>query len=238
MPQTVISKWVPVLNTTQRIPARAKAERSPSELLPIEQPTPAQPAEPAPVPESTFDDLAGLASHICEAPLGCISLAEAGRQWFKVQGELPEQEQQRDLAFCSEARLNGEILEVPDATRDERFASNALVSAEPPIRFFAGAPLLAGKGEVLGTLCVVDHKSHTLSAEQKEALKTVSRQVITQLELRRINAGTNGDNAPENKDPDTQSEPSSDVKETEKIKVEGRCIAVFRSVEQNGVCHE
>jgi GAF domain-containing protein len=216
-----------------------KLEKTPSDLLPIdrEQQTVLESNEPPPPqPETTFDDLAGLASHICEAPLGCISSTEAGKQWFKVQGELPEQERQRDMAFCSQARVEEDILEIPDATQDKRYASNALVTAEPAIRFFAGTPLLSGTGEMLGTLCVVDHKSHTLSETQKEALKTVARQVIAQLELRRhmgsLRNGSNGHATTSG----SAAEALPEREGTQKVRVEGRSIAVFRSVENNDVC--
>jgi glycogen operon protein len=239
LPHAVISNWALVLDTTQSVPGRMKLEKTPSDLLPIdrEQQTVLESNEPPPPqPETTFDDLAGLASHICEAPLGCISSTEAGKQWFKVQGELPEQERQRDMAFCSQARVEEDILEIPDATQDKRYASNALVTAEPAIRFFAGTPLLSGTGEMLGTLCVVDHKSHTLSETQKEALKTVARQVIAQLELRRhmgsLRNGSNGHATTSG----SAAEALPEREGTQKVRVEGRSIAVFRSVENNDVC--
>ena len=239
LPQEVVSNWIPVLNTTHPVPARMRMEKTMSDMLPIPKEEPAPETNEATVEkaESTFDDLAGLASHICESPLGCITLTEAGKQWFKVQGDLPEEEQRRDVAFCSQANVDEELLEIADVAHDKRFSSNELVTTDRPIRFFAGSCLLSGNGEKLGTLCVVDHKSHTLSETQKEALKTVSRQVIAQLELRRQlgslpRNGSNGHPPSSNK----SSETSSGADGAQKIQVEGRSIALFRSAEQNEIC--
>jgi GAF domain-containing protein len=94
-------------------------------------------------------------------------------------------ETSRDIAFCSTAILQSEIFIVPDALEDERYRNNPLVTSDPHIRFYAGAPLITDEGYALGTLCVVDKTPRELMPEQKEALKTLSRLVLAQLEFRR-----------------------------------------------------
>lgn len=135
-------------------------------------------------PEAAFDDLTLLASYVCQTPVALISLVDADRQWFKSRVGVSVTETSRDIAFCASAILQPDIFLVPDATQDRRFAENPLVVAEPKIRFYAGATLMTD-GQALGTLCVVDRVPRELGAEQLEALRALSRQVVAQLELRR-----------------------------------------------------
>ena len=133
-------------------------------------------------PESRFDDIAWLASYICETPIALVSLVDSQRQWFKARIGLDAQESSREISFCSHAVQTRSLLVVPDATRDERFHDNPFVTENPRIRFYAGAPLMTHDGHALGTLCVIDAKPRSLTKEQTEALQALSRQVVAQME--------------------------------------------------------
>lgn len=135
--------------------------------------------------EQEFDDIVALASTICDVPMSLVSLIDADRQWFKARIGVEERETSRDVSFCAHAILGKDLMVVPDARRDTRFADNPDVTGEKGIRFYAGAPLVTTDGYALGTLCVVDEQPRTLTLDQLRALRALSRQVTAQLELRR-----------------------------------------------------
>jgi anti-sigma regulatory factor (Ser/Thr protein kinase) len=135
-------------------------------------------------PEQAFDDLALLASQVCGTPIALITLVDAERQWFKARVGVSITDTSRSVSFCTHAIRHAGLFVVPDATEDRAFRDNPLVTGDPYIRFYAGAPLVTHDGHALGTLCVVDRVPRTLTREQSEALQALKRQAEAQIELR------------------------------------------------------
>jgi two-component system, sensor histidine kinase len=140
------------------------------------------------LPEQVFDDITTIASHICSTPIALVSLIDKDRQWFKSHMGLDATETPRELAFCAHA-INEptEILEIEDSFKDKRFHDNPLATDAPNVRFYAGAPLISPEGFALGTICVIDNKPNKLTRKQRDTLYALSRQVVSQLELKKKN---------------------------------------------------
>ncbi len=137
-------------------------------------------------PEAEFDALARAASLVCDTPVSLISLVDSERQWFKANIGLPGvAETPRDIAFCSHAIHGDDLFEVLDATLDPRFAGNPLVTGQPDIRFYAGAPLRLSDGSRVGTLCVIDRRPRRLGDTEREILRNLAIAAAHALESRR-----------------------------------------------------
>ncbi len=145
-------------------------------------------------PDAEFDALVRAASLVCGTPIALISLVAADRQWLKANLGLPGlTETSRDVAFCAHTILGRDIMEVADATQDERFADNALVTGAPDIRFYAGAPLRLSDGSQVGSLCVIDRQPRQLSDQQRQVLSSLAQAAASALEgwrARRLQAQT------------------------------------------------
>ena len=116
-------------------------------------------------------------------PIALVSLLDEHRQWFKAKIGLAIDETPLTIAFCTYTILGDDVFEVADASRDERFARNPLVTGPPYIRFYAGAPLLTSAGPRIGTLCVIDnHTRSALSQEQKGYLAMLATKVVDLIE--------------------------------------------------------
>ncbi len=132
-------------------------------------------------PEERFDRLTRLAKRLFGVPIALVSLVDANRQWFKSCIGLQAAETPREISFCGHAIVEDEIFLVPDATLDERFHDNPLVTDEPRIRFYAGCPLKVPNGSKLGTLCLIDVEPRTLGPEDLNLLRDLARMAEQEL---------------------------------------------------------
>lgn len=107
--------------------------------------------------DADFDRLTTLAAELFDAPVALISLVDLERQWFRSRYGTDVSDTPVGISFCAYAIAAGDdVMIVPDATADPRFAANPLVTGELHVRFYIGAPIVVA-GERLGTLCVLDY---------------------------------------------------------------------------------
>ncbi len=140
-------------------------------------------------PAQAFGQIAQLAAHTANVPVALISLLDQHRQWFLAATGLAKidvtvRETPREIAFCAHTIMGDGLLVVEDATRDDRFRNNPLVTGPAGIRFYAGMPLLTPDGHALGSLCLIDRRPRQLDPAVALALPLLARQVVDQLELR------------------------------------------------------
>jgi diguanylate cyclase (GGDEF)-like protein/PAS domain S-box-containing protein len=133
--------------------------------------------------EPQFDAVCRTARALFGAPIAIVSLVAEDRQWFKGRCGLDADGTSRDVAFCDHTIQSDDVLVVEDACRDARFSANPLVTGEPGIRFYAGAPLILRPGVRLGSLCIIDTKPRSLTAEQAGQLQDLAEVVAAHLRL-------------------------------------------------------
>ncbi len=145
------------------------------------------------LPEDLYEGVVQLAAASCDTPIALVSLIDEKRQWFKARLGLEATETPREISFCGHAiHQPDQIMEVSDARLDKRFSDNPLVTGNPNIRFYAGAPIVTKDGRALGTVCVIDTDERHLTAHQRRLLTTLAAQTAALLELRDRTITTEG----------------------------------------------
>jgi PAS domain S-box-containing protein len=135
-------------------------------------------------PEQVFDDLVDLAATVCYTPVAAIAIVAEDRAWLKAKRGVDFSEFPRDSSLAAEALQHDDVFVVRDVGMHERYRDSSVVQAG--FRFFAGMPLISPEGHAIGTVCVLDERPRDLSAEQKDGLRAIARQAMSQLELRRV----------------------------------------------------
>ena len=121
-----------------------------------------------------FEAITNLGRQLYNVPIVAVSLIDENRQWFKSIQGLDVSETGRDISFCGHAILQQDIFYIPDATQDERFADNPLVTNAPFIRFYAGCPIVSDQGHILGTVCLIDHVPRMFAPGQMSGLRNLA----------------------------------------------------------------
>lgn len=136
--------------------------------------------------EDRFDRVTRLAAELFSVPIALVSIIDDHRQWFKSCYGLSTRETSRDISFCGHVVCNGNAMVVADAVNDKRFADNPLVTGSEQIRFYAGHPVAAPDGNIIGTLCIIDRKPRELAPERLELLADLAKIVEREIGLKNI----------------------------------------------------
>lgn len=134
-------------------------------------------------PEDRYDRITQLALRLFEVPIAYVAMVDANRQWFKSCFGLPFTETAREVSFCGHAILEEDVLVIPDATADPRFADNPMVVEPPRVRFYAGRPLRAGDGHKVGTLCLMSQEPREFGEGDRELLEALAGVIERELQL-------------------------------------------------------
>jgi GAF domain-containing protein len=133
-------------------------------------------------PEDRFDNITSYAASQFNVEIALVSLVDTDRQWFKSVCGIDASETSREISFCGHAILQDGIFEIQDALQDPRFADNPLVTGDPKIRFYAGAPLQMNNGQRIGTLCLIDRRPRKLDSWERQHLTSLASVVAMELQ--------------------------------------------------------
>lgn len=135
-------------------------------------------------PEERFDRLTQLARRLFGVDAALVTLVDRDRQWFKATDGIDLTEVPRDLSFCDVTVRQRTRLVVEDLSRDQRFRSNPLVDRPEGLRFYAGEPLRAPGGQVVGTLCLLDGRPRVFTEPERQTLADLASYVQRELGVR------------------------------------------------------
>jgi diguanylate cyclase (GGDEF)-like protein len=138
--------------------------------------------------EERFDRVTRMAKRIFGVSISLVSLIDQDRQWFKSKQGFEATEMPRDISFCGHAINQDGLFIVPNASKDERFFDNPLVTSAPNIRFYAGYPLKIRGGLNIGTLCLLDEAPREMDEEDQLLFKDLG--AIIEQEIRSIQLAT------------------------------------------------
>lgn len=140
-----------------------------------------------PLPD--LDPVVQIAARAFDMPVAAVNMIGSDHVFFAASFGLDgaDVDMRRDVSFCAHAITQDGVMVVPDATLDERFHDNPLVTGPAQIRFYAGVPLLSPQGHAVGALCIIDKKPHgDFSPEDRARLRDLARMAADRMELRRI----------------------------------------------------
>jgi len=133
--------------------------------------------------DDALDRITRLVTLVLDVPMAAVSIVERDRQWFRSQLGLGLRETSRRDSFCSHVVALGDPLGVSDASLDERFRDNLLVTGEPRVRFYMGVPLKTAAGTMIGALCAIDNRPREVSGREAAILTELAAMAADRINL-------------------------------------------------------
>jgi GAF domain-containing protein len=136
-------------------------------------------------PDEALDRIVALAAALFDVPFAVVSIVDADRVCFTARHGVDLVQVERSTSLCDAAiRGDGPHI-VPDTEIDPFARANPLVTGEFGLRFYAGVPLTTPDGYKLGTLCVMDTRTRTVTEQEIRVLAHLADRVVQEMEVRR-----------------------------------------------------
>ena len=135
---------------------------------------------------SGMDRICSIAQDLFQVPVVLMVFLDDSLAWVKRGPQAGLSEAPRNLSFCNHTIMHDEVFVVNDAKADRRFTDHPYVKADPPLRFYAGAPFVTEPGIRIGSICVVDHVPRDFTPKQMNLLGNLARLAVDELWLHHL----------------------------------------------------
>jgi GAF domain-containing protein len=133
-----------------------------------------------------LDRICSVALDLFQVPVVLMVFLDDSLAWVKRGPQAELDVAPRDLSFCNYTIMHDEVFVVNDAKADRRFTNHPYVTADPPLRFYAGAPFVTEPGIRIGSICLVDHVPRDFTPRQMSLLTNLARLTVDELWLHHL----------------------------------------------------
>ncbi len=137
-------------------------------------------------PEAIYDSIADTAKCLCHADYSFITFIDKTRTWIKSGVDSKVKELPRKQTPCQYVMEKGGLLEIAAIDGSEKFSQLSFFKKFNG-NYYAGVPLIAESGCIIGTLSILNATALKLNSNQKNALKSLASQVVKILDQKKAN---------------------------------------------------
>lgn len=133
-------------------------------------------------PEERFDRYTRLAKRLFQVPSAIFTVIDYDREWIKSRQGFALTQIARGVSFCQSDIPKNKAIIIEDTLNDPRFRNNPLADIDPSIRFYASCPIIVEGNYIIGALCLLDDKPHTMSEEDLRILLDLSKMIAAEFD--------------------------------------------------------